>query len=109
MFISVLKRLRDDYILIALYVDDKSIKLDESEWITSTYDGKVKKTLGKKYQDFQITRFNQNTQPLYALLDSDGELLVPTRSYDLDIEGFIDFLDSGTEAYNEKNVKIPGF
>ncbi len=105
----ILKRLREEYVIIALYVDDKSIKLDESEWVTSSYDGKVKKTLGKKYQDFQITRFNQNSQPLYALLDSDGELLVPTRSYNLDIDGFIEFLDSGVETYRGKTVKISGF
>ena len=105
----VLKRLREDYVIIALYVDDKRIKLDESEWVTSSYDGKVKKTLGKKYQDFQITRFNQNSQPLYVLLDPDGELLVPTKSYDLDVEVFIDFLDSGVEAYHNNTVKIPGF
>ncbi len=105
----VLKRLREDYVIIALYVDDKRIKLDESEWVTSSYDGKVKKTLGKKYQDFQITRFNQNSQPLYVILDPDGELLVPTKSYDLDVEVFIDFLDSGVEAYHNNTVKIPGF
>jgi thiol:disulfide interchange protein DsbD len=105
----VLERLREDYIIIALYVDDKKIKLPESEWITSSYDGKVKKTLGKKYQDFQITRFNQNTQPLYALLDTNGELLVPTRSYDLNIEGFIEFLDSGVEEFSKKSPRIPGF
>ncbi|MBC8004563.1 MAG: thioredoxin family protein, partial [Verrucomicrobia bacterium] len=50
----VLERLRNDFVIIALYVDDKST-LPESEWITSTYDGKVKKTLGKKYADFQIS------------------------------------------------------
>lgn len=101
----VLKRLREDYVIIALYVDDKKIHLPESEWVTSTYDGKVKKTLGKKNQDFQISRFNQNTQPLYALLNPDGELLVPTRSYNLDIEDFIDFLDSGLEAYQESQER----
>jgi len=98
----VLKRLKEDYIVVALYVDDKSIQLPESEWVTSTYDGKVKKTLGKKYQDFQITRFKQNTQPQYALLDTQGELLVPTRSYNLDIEAFIDFLDSGLEEFRKR-------
>jgi thiol:disulfide interchange protein DsbD len=62
----------------------------------------VKKTLGKKYQDFQITRFKQNTQPQYALLDNQGELLVPTRSYNLDIEAFIEFLDSGLEEFRKR-------
>ena len=105
----VLKILREKYVIIALYVDDKNIKLDESEWVTSSYDGKVKKTLGKKYQDSQITRFNQNTQPLYALLDSEGDLLVDTKSYNLDIEAFITFLNSGVEAYNSKSISMPGF
>jgi thiol:disulfide interchange protein DsbD len=98
----VLKRLRESYIVVALYVDDKVIKLPESEWVTSAYDGKVKKTLGKKYQDFQITRFRQNTQPQYALLDTNGELLVPTRSYNLDVDAFIDFLDGGLQEFQKK-------
>ncbi len=106
---KVLRKLREEFVIIALYVDDKNIKLDESEWVTSAYDGKVKKTLGKKYQDFQITKFNQNTQPLYVLMDPDGDLLVPSRSYNLDVEGFVKFLDSGIEAYKSKNAKIPGF
>jgi len=55
----VLKRLKEDYIIIALYVDDKT-KLPEQEWITSTYDGKVKNSVGKKYADLQISRFNVN-------------------------------------------------
>jgi thiol:disulfide interchange protein DsbD len=101
----VLSRLRDNYVVVALYVDDKVIKLPESEWVTSTYDGKVKKTLGKKYQDFQITRFGQNTQPQYALLDTNGKLLIPTRSYNLDIDAFIDFLDRGVTEF-KKGSKI---
>ncbi|MCK4466524.1 MAG: thioredoxin family protein, partial [Bacteroidales bacterium] len=53
---EVLKRLRNEFIIITLYVDDRT-KLDESEWVVSEYDGKVKKTLGKKNSDFQITRY----------------------------------------------------
>lgn len=98
----VLSRLRENYVVVALYVDDKVIKLPESQWVTSAYDGKVKKTLGKKYQDFQITRFKQNTQPQYALLDTDGHLLVPTKSYDLSVDNFIDFLDKGTQEFENR-------
>jgi thiol:disulfide interchange protein len=100
----VLSRLRDHYIVVALYVDDKVIKLTENEWVTSTYDGKIKKTLGKKYQDFQITRFGQNTQPQYALLDTNGELMVPTRSYNLDIDAFIEYLDKGIDAFRSRQA-----
>ena len=90
---------------VALYVDDKT-KLPESEWITSTYDGKVKKTVGKKYADFQISRFNVNAQPYYCLLDLDGNLLVTPRAYDLNIDEFVDFLDRGINEFNRRNNKM---
>lgn len=95
----VLKKLREDFVVIALYVDDKT-ELPESEWITSTYDGKVKKTIGKKYADFQISKFNVNAQPYYVLLDTNGSVLVPPKAYDLEVENFLDFLDSGLEVFN---------
>ncbi|MGE5428689.1 MAG: cytochrome c biogenesis protein CcdA, partial [Methylococcaceae bacterium] len=71
----VLERLRNNFVVIALYVDDKTT-LPQSEWVTSTYDGKVKKTLGKKYADFQISRYGVNAQPYYVLLDHKEQLLV---------------------------------
>lgn len=98
---KVLKRLRDDFIVVALYVDDKT-HLPESEWITSTHDGKVKKTVGKKFADFQISRFNVNAQPYYVLLDTKGELLVNPRAYDLDIDEFVEFLDQGLAEFKKR-------
>ncbi|WP_159521802.1 protein-disulfide reductase DsbD family protein [Sunxiuqinia indica] len=98
----VLERLKNEFVIIALYVDDKS-KLPESEWVTSTYDGKVKKTLGKKYADFQITRFGVNAQPYYVLLDNNGDLLVDPKAYDLNPDNFIDFLDRGMNEFKERN------
>jgi thiol:disulfide interchange protein DsbD len=87
---KVLKKLQNDFVIIALYVDDKTA-LPESEWIQSKHDGKMKKTLGKKFADLQITRFNVNAQPYYVLLDSNGDLLVQPKSYDLDVDKFVDF------------------
>ncbi len=95
---GVLKRLRENYLIIALYVDDKT-KLPESQWVTSSYDGKVKKTIGKKYADFQITKFNINAQPYYVLLDNNGKLLTQPKSYDLNVNNFIEFLDKGMEEF----------
>lgn len=95
---EVLRRLRDEFIIIALYVDDKT-KLPKDEWVTSSYDGKVKKTIGKKYADFQISRFNINAQPYYVLLDTNGELLVEPKAYDLNIDQFVAFLDRGIEKF----------
>jgi len=101
---QVLKRLRENYIVLALYVDDKT-KLPESEWVTSEYDGKVKKTVGKKYADLQITKFNVNAQPFYVLMDAKGGVLTQPRAYDLDVDAFVNFLDKGVENYKAgKNV-----
>lgn len=97
----VLKKLREDFIITALYVDDKTT-LPESEWITSTYDGKIKKTIGKKYADFQISRFNVNAQPYYVLLDTEGNVMVPPKAYDLSVENFLEFLDKGLEEFNKR-------
>jgi len=96
----VLERLRNDFVVIALYVDDKST-LPESEWITSTYDGKVKKTLGKKYADFQISRYGVNAQPYYVLLDGKEQKLVEPRAYDLNADRFVDFLDEALAEFKK--------
>lgn len=97
----VLERLRNNFVVIALYVDDKTT-LPESEWVTSTYDGKVKKTLGKKYADFQISRYGVNAQPYYVLLDGKEQLLVQPKAYDLDVENFIKFLDDAVAEFNKR-------
>ncbi|MDO9512873.1 MAG: protein-disulfide reductase DsbD family protein [Bacteroidales bacterium] len=99
---EVLRRLRDNFVVVALYVDDKK-ELPESGWIVSSYDGKTKKTIGQINANFQITRFNNNAQPYYVLLDTNGDLLVPPKAYDLNIDTFIKFLDSGIEAFKAGN------
>jgi len=99
---EVLKRLNNDFIMLALYVDDKT-ELPESEWYTSDYDLKVKKSIGKQNADLQITKFNNNAQPFYIILNHDEELLLEPKSYDLTISNFIAFLDAGKKAYELKN------
>lgn len=93
----VLKKLKEDYIIVALYNDDKQ-KLDESDWVTDAQTGKVYKDLGRANSYIARTLWGVNAQPNYILLSPDGEQLVPVRGYDLSIEGFIAFLDSGLEA-----------
>jgi thiol:disulfide interchange protein DsbD len=66
--------LLDKFVIIALYGDDK-MELPENEWITSALDGKVKKTMGKKNVDFELSRFKTNQQPYYVILDKDGNQL----------------------------------
>ena len=100
---EVLRRLRDDFVVVAMYVDDKT-KLPEEEWIVSKYDGKKKKTLGKKNADFQIVNYNVNAQPYYVLLDNEGEDLNEPTSYDLNVDNFIKFLDEGINNFKKKKT-----
>ena len=87
-----------------LRVDDKT-DLPENEWITSKYDHKVKKTVGKKFADLQITRFNVNSQPYYVLLDTAGNLLTIPRAYNLDIDAFVKFLDTALDNFKKQQKK----
>ena len=97
---KVLKRLQDDYVVVALYVDDKTA-VPEEEWVLSSHDGKLKKTIGKIYADFQIHNFNINAQPYYVLLGHDGEILARPRAYNLNVDAFVKFLDEGKEKFEE--------
>ncbi len=98
---EVLKRLRENFIVTALYVDDKT-ELPESDWYTSTYDKKVKKSIGKQFADLQITRYNVNSQPYYVLLDTAGHLLTTPKAYDLNVDAFVKFLDTATETFEKQ-------
>lgn len=96
---QVLEILQNDYIIVALYTDDKQ-KLDKSEWVT-TENGDVLKDLGRVNSYIARTRFGVNAQPNYVLLSTDGEMLAPVRGYDLSIPGFVEFLESGLKKYQE--------
>jgi thiol:disulfide interchange protein len=98
---QVLKRLKEDFVMVALYIDER-LELPESDWYTSSYDGKVKKTLGKQNADFQITRFNNNAQPYYVILDHNEQLLAKPRGYNTDIAAFVAFLDGAKKIFNEQ-------
>lgn len=96
---AVMSRLQNDFVLAALYVDDKT-ELPEANWYTSTYDQKVKKTIGAQNADLQITKYNNNAQPHYCVVKSDGTLLVPPKNYDRDVANFVAFLDAGKAKFN---------
>jgi len=95
---EVLSRLKADFVVVALYVDEKT-ELPESQWYTSTYDGKVKKTIGKQNADLQITRYENNAQPFYVILDNQEQLLETPKAYDLNVQNFVQFLDAAKEKY----------
>ena len=93
----VLDILRNEYVIVALYADDK-LKVDEADWVT-TDAGKVLKTLGKINSYYALKTYGVNAQPYYVLQGNEGTPMVTPRGYDLDVQGFIDFLQSGVEAY----------
>ena len=98
---AALDILRNEYVIVALYVDDKH-KLPEEDWVTDAQTGKVYKDIGRVNSYIARERFNVNAQPNYVLLSPDGEILVPTHSYDLSVENFIKFLKSGIDAYKAR-------
>ena len=99
----VLQRLRAHFVVAALYVDDKTL-LPEERWYPSSYDNKMKKTIGQQNADIQITRFNNNAQPFYIILGKEEALLAPPFSYDLSVERFLAFLDEAHNAYVQEGV-----
>lgn len=94
---QVLEILRNEYVICALYSDDKKV-LPEEDWVT-TDTGKVLKSLGKINSYYALKTYGVNAQPYYVLQGADGQPLVEPRGYDLSIEGFVDFLRKGVEAY----------
>ncbi|MCQ2303398.1 MAG: thioredoxin family protein [Bacteroidales bacterium] len=103
---EVLKMLRDEYVIVALYVDDKT-EMAEEDWTVSEKNGKVKKTIGSKNIDFQETRFGANAQPYYVLLDNDGDMLMIPRSYSKDKAAFLSFLKKGLDNYKNGRKYVP--
>ena len=89
---EVLRRLRDDFVIVALHVDDKT-KLPESKWVVND-KGHTLKDVGRVNSYIALHDFGVNAQPNYFLLDGDGRRLAGPRPYNLDIQGFVDFLDS---------------
>ena len=99
---QVLKRLKEDYILASLYVDDRT-ELEPDEQYVSAFSGKKIRRVGQKWSDLQQSRFGVNAQPYYVVVDGNGNQLVPAQAYNEDIKNYIDFLDSGLAAFQNNS------
>lgn len=97
---EVLRRLKDEYVLISLYVDDKTALPEGEQYTSST--GKKVRTIGQKWSDLQASRYRTNSQPYYVIVDAAGETLTPPQAFDLDINNYIQFLDRGKTAFFKK-------
>ena len=95
---EVIQRLKDNFVIIALYVDDRT-QLPESEWTVSSIDGKVKKTIGKINEGIEISKYNTNALPYYVIADHNGDPLNTPSVTNLDIESYIGWLDEGASLF----------
>jgi thiol:disulfide interchange protein DsbD len=100
---KVLKKLKEDYVVVALYVDEKT-ELPENEWYVSAYDERIKKTIGGQNLDFMIQKLNANAQPYYTLTDTKGSLLSAPKGYDLNVASFVEFLDNGLKEFENRSA-----
>ncbi|BDD06292.1 protein-disulfide reductase DsbD family protein [Aureibacter tunicatorum] len=99
---QILKSLKEDFIVVALYVDDKTT-LPESEWYESPKDGKMKKTIGAQNADFQIRKYGVNAQPYYVIVDgNENSLTSEPAAYDKNSRKFEAFLQEGLANYASK-------
>jgi thiol:disulfide interchange protein DsbD len=95
---EVLKRLKNDFIIVSLYVDER-FELPENEWYTSERDGKVKKTIAQQNSDLQVSKYHFSAQPQYLVIDGNEKQLSGPRFFDTDEAAFVKFLDDGKAAF----------
>lgn len=97
---KVSQMLNDDYVLITLYVDEKT-KLPEPIKVTENGTERTLRTIGDKWSYLQRSKFGANAQPFYVLLDNEGMPLNKSYSYDEDIAKYVDFLQTGLKNYKK--------
>ncbi len=98
---SVADKLTKDYILISLYVDDKT-PLPQPMEVTFNGEKRTLRTVGDKWSYLQASKFGANAQPFYVAIDNDGNPLTSSFSYKEDVSAYLDFLNKGLEAYRNK-------
>jgi len=101
---KVMQRLKEDFVIVSLYVDVKNVELTEGEQYYSNALEKQVETLGDKNADMQVTKFGANTQPYYFFLDaSENKLVDEGYGYDPAIDKFINLLNEVKEEYKKRN------
>ena len=98
---KVNKMLKEDYVLITLYVDNKD-KLPEPVKITENGTERTLRTVGDKWSYLQRSKFGANAQPFYVLIDNEGKPLNKSYSYDEDVDKYIQFLETGLNNYKKR-------
>ena len=97
---KVKKLITEDYVLITLYVDDKT-PLPEAIKVNENGKQRTLRTLGDKWSYLQSSKFGANAQPFYVLIDNEGKPLNKSYSYDEDIDKYVNFLETGLKNYKK--------
>ncbi|HEY1053852.1 MAG TPA: thioredoxin family protein, partial [Emticicia sp.] len=97
---EVLERLKNEFVIASLYVDDKKALPKEKQY-TSKYDDELKETIGDKNMDLEITKYNNNAQPYYVIEDTNGKLIVKQAIGYSSKEDFVKFLDEGINNFKK--------
>ena len=97
---SVADKLTKDYVLISLYVDDKT-PLPEPMEVTFNGEKRTLRTIGDKWSYLQASKFGANAQPFYVAIDNEGKPLAAAFSFKEDVSAYLDFLNKGLENYNK--------
>lgn len=100
--LRVREKFANDFVVLAMYVDDKKIALDEEDYIQDA-DGNNITMLGEKCMYISQNKYKENSQPCYFIIDSDGSVLAGPTYYELDVPKYLEFLDRGIEEYNKKH------
>lgn len=98
---KVADKLTKDYVLISLFVDDKT-KLPEPIQVTVNGQERTLRTIGDKWSYLQSYKFGANAQPFYVAVDNEGNPLTASHSYKEDVPDYLQFLDNGLSAYRSK-------
>ncbi|HLT87940.1 MAG TPA: cytochrome c biogenesis protein CcdA [Sphingobacterium sp.] len=96
---KVASLLREEFVMVELFVDDRT-ELSSEEQYVSEYSGKKINTIGKKNSDFQASAFNSNSQPLYVIVDTGGNVLIPPSGADYDVNSYAAYLQKGIAVFN---------
>ncbi|TDP02225.1 protein-disulfide reductase DsbD family protein [Flavobacterium sp. 245] len=107
---KVLKVLKDDVVLISLYVDDKR-ELALNEQVVSELTGRKIKYIGQKWSEFQTIKYKTNAQPFYVLVNNEGEALNESSAYNPDVDDYLDWLNNGISNFknNHSDIQLTQF
>lgn len=97
---QVLSLLREKYVLVSLYVDDRDELPADKQY--KNKDGKLVTTVGKKWLDFEITRYGVNAQPYYVLLDTNEQLLANPVGYTPNVQEYFNYLNDALVKFQKK-------